>query len=140
LHSVESGKWGFGSSHFQTNETVLGAWEAGQSGRNGLFRVSSPIISREGAAPEFIEFFRPMFRRIAPTKQFGRATKPFSVLAQMSGNSRRLSGASVTAPTVNRRQSDAEHQLHPRLRLYRGGSFDGWFFHPGTAGRRNFRV
>ena len=48
-------------------------------------------MASKRAAAEFIEFFRLMFRREGLTKQFARATKPFSVLAQMSGNSRRLS-------------------------------------------------
>jgi hypothetical protein len=45
----------------------------------------------ERAAAEFIDFFWLLFRPEELTKQFACATKPFSVLAQMSGNSRRLS-------------------------------------------------
>jgi hypothetical protein len=51
----------------------------------------SVIMPSERAAAEFIEFFRLLFRPEGLTKQFACATKPFSVLAQMSGNSRRLS-------------------------------------------------
>ena len=55
----------------------------------------------------------------------------FPLLAQMSGNSRWLSGSPTkrrAAPaTDNRRQSNADHQLHPRLRLRAGWSLDGWF-------------
>jgi hypothetical protein len=53
--------------------------------------VFSRIISSDDVPPEFIDFFPPVFRPIEATKQFSRATKPFSVLAQMSGNGRRLS-------------------------------------------------
>src|SRR5436190_22174623 len=60
------------------------------------FRVSL-ILSREGVAAEFIELFRLLFRPAGPTKQFSCATKPFSVLAQTSGNSRRLSRGNETA-------------------------------------------
>src|SRR4029079_17093776 len=51
----------------------------GQNRFNGLLLVFSLNILGESAVAEFIEFFRPMFRRIEPTKQFCRATKPFSV-------------------------------------------------------------
>jgi hypothetical protein len=53
--------------------------------------VFSRIISSDVVPPEIIDFFPPVFRPIEATKQFYRATKPFSVLAQMSGNSRQLS-------------------------------------------------
>ena len=64
----------------------------------------------------------------------------FPVLAQMSGNSRlaiRLPTRRRALPaTDNRRQSDADHQLHPRLCLHPGWSLDGWFFRPEPAGCR----
>jgi hypothetical protein len=43
------------------------------------FPCSGLILSGESAATEFIEFFRPLFRPEAPTKQFCCLTKPFSV-------------------------------------------------------------
>ena len=51
----------------------------GKSGPNGRFSGFSLILSTEGVAAEFIEFFRLLFRPKGPTKQFPRATKPFSV-------------------------------------------------------------
>jgi hypothetical protein len=51
----------------------------GQSGPNGRLSLFSLILSSEGAAAEFIEFFPPLFRAIESTKQFSCATKPFSV-------------------------------------------------------------
>src|SRR5438874_11570026 len=79
---------------------------------------------------EIIGIFGPLFRRAAGTKQFSPATKPFSVFGadirkhppvislQRNGGDRRLQ---------NRRQSDADHQLYPRLRLRPGWSLDGWY-------------
>jgi hypothetical protein len=53
--------------------------DKGQSGPDGGFMVLSRIISSDGAAPEFIEFFPLLFRPKGPTKQFSCAMKPFSV-------------------------------------------------------------
>jgi hypothetical protein len=39
-------------------------------GPDGRLAAFSLIISSAGVAAEFIEFFRPMFRPIEPTKQF----------------------------------------------------------------------
>ena len=115
-------------------------WKRGQSGPNGRLAVFSLILSSEGVVAEFIEFFRPLFRPEGPTKQFSCATKPFSVF----GADVRKQPTVIRFPTRrralpatdNRRQSDADHQLHPRLRLHPGWSLDGWFFRPAPAGRR----
>ena len=42
------------------------------------------------------------------------------------------------AGTDNRRQSDADDQLHPRLRLYPGWSLDGWFSDQNLPGVGTF--
>jgi hypothetical protein len=93
----------------------------GQSGPNGRLSLFSLILSSEGAAAEFIEFFPPLFRAIEPTKHFSCATKPFSLF----GADVRKQPTVIRFPTRwqalpatdNRRQSHADHQLHPRLRL-----------------------
>jgi hypothetical protein len=118
--------------------------EEGQSGPDGRLSVFSPIIASKGVAAEFIESFRPMFRPIGLTKQFSCATKPFFVF----GADVRKQPTVIRFPTRrralpatdNRRQSDADHQLHPRLRLHPGWSLDGWFFRPAPAGRRYLRL
>src|SRR6267142_1307907 len=116
----------------------------GQSGPNGQVSLLSLILSSEGAAAEFIEFFPPLFRAIETTKQFSCATKPFSVF----GADVRKQPTVIRFPTRrqalpatdNWRQSDADHQLHPRLRLHSGWSLDGWFIRPAPAGRRYLRL
>ena len=92
----------------------------------------SLFLPAEEIATEIIEVFRLLFRPEGLTKQFSCATKPFSVSAQMSGNSRLVSGSERDGahcrPRTTGDKSDANHQLHPRLRIYPGWSFDGWFF------------
>src|SRR2546429_996198 len=98
----------------------------GQSGPNRQLATFSLILSSEGVAAEFIELFRLLFRPTGPTKQFSCATKPFSVF----GADVRKQPTVITWPTrrralpANRRQSDAGHQLHPRLGLHLGLSLD----------------
>jgi hypothetical protein len=55
--------------------------------RGRLWGQRSPGIQR----PEFIWFFAQLFRPAAAAKQFSCATKPFSAVLQISGNSRWLS-------------------------------------------------
>ena len=116
----------------------------GQSGPNGPLAVFSPSLSSEGVMAEFIEFFRPLFRPEGSTKQFSYLTKPFSVF----GADVRKQPAVITWSTRRRalpardkrRQSDADDQFHPRLRLHPGWSLDGGFFRPAPAGRRYVRL
>lgn len=110
----------------------------------GRLAVFSLILSSEGGVAEFIEFFRPLFRPAGPMKQFSRPTKPFSVFGadvRKQPTVITLSTRRRALPaTDNRRQSDADDQLYPRLRLHPGWSLDGWFFRPKPSGRRYLRL
>jgi hypothetical protein len=117
------------------NEAILDyESEEGQNGPAGRLVVFSLILSSEGGVAEFIEFFRPLFRPAGAMKQFTRPTKPFSVFGAdvrkqpmaMTWSTRRR----ALPATDNRRQSDADDQLYPRLRLHPGWSLDGWIFRP----------
>jgi hypothetical protein len=52
-------------------------------------------------------FFRQCFVAAVPTKQFAWATKPFSALAQISGNSRGVSGSHETAADAGTKTGDS---------------------------------
>src|SRR6185437_1560168 len=69
------------------------------------------------------------FVACAWTKQFSRATKPFWAFgAELRKRLMVINPPTKTAPSAtgtNRRQSNADHQLHPRLCLRVGWFVDG---------------